>query len=710
MAICGTMLIKMKATMTTWQAAVVIVATMLISPGMVRSADRFWVAGSGNWSDTSHWSTSSGGGSGASKPSTVDKAIFDGNSGNCTINENIDVGGMLFTSAFANTVTQGVTRTIQVRTQHYVQDGGTFIGGTNLFKFFAGAEFTLSNGTFNAGNQIIRCEEDWRVLGGTLNPGQSTVEFLDVSSGYVTITGSHTLASVKIGNRSSSTSRNLYIAAGTTLTVTNVLTFDNNPGKNLNIYGGIIAAQGDIVLDGENYFSATTATLLINGTGNQTFTGSGGALGDVMIDKPSGSLFLAGIITPRKKWTYLNGTLVPGTSTIQFLPWGTMVISNSHTLGNIRIGNTTSSTTQSMTLDPDTTLTATGTVTFLGAGPASRAVNMYGGTIEAKGDISLDERPYSTGTATFRINGDGDQTFTGLGGKMPSLDINKTNGTLFLDGEIGTTASLWKYTSGDINAGTSTVAFWPNGLSITGSHTLANIKIGNKSGSTTRTLNLLAGTILTASGSLTYDNNFSKNVNVNIGTVVVLGDFNVLSNGTAWIAGSSLHIFSGSGDQTIDVTGAEDRFNCDILIDKSGGEVILASDLTMNAAGQDLTITNGTLNISSNRLNLTGSGSDFITTGTNVTLKMTLVDTNTMITVSGNTTIAGNLYITLGDLFLPVYNDTNVVLVSGNAVANTPFDDTDGYKVKYDVFYNDGGNNIKLAHISRLGGFVITIR
>jgi hypothetical protein len=44
-------------------------------------ADRFWVGGAGNWSSTTKWSTTSGGGSGASVPTSADDAIFDANSG-----------------------------------------------------------------------------------------------------------------------------------------------------------------------------------------------------------------------------------------------------------------------------------------------------------------------------------------------------------------------------------------------------------------------------------------------------------------------------------------------------------------------------------------------------------------------------------------------------------------------------------------------------
>lgn len=41
---------------------------------------RYWVGGSGNWSDTNHWSTSTGGSSGASVPICHDTAVFDANS------------------------------------------------------------------------------------------------------------------------------------------------------------------------------------------------------------------------------------------------------------------------------------------------------------------------------------------------------------------------------------------------------------------------------------------------------------------------------------------------------------------------------------------------------------------------------------------------------------------------------------------------------
>jgi hypothetical protein len=41
---------------------------------------RFWIGDSGNWNDTAHWSTSSGGAGGASVPTASDDVVFDSNS------------------------------------------------------------------------------------------------------------------------------------------------------------------------------------------------------------------------------------------------------------------------------------------------------------------------------------------------------------------------------------------------------------------------------------------------------------------------------------------------------------------------------------------------------------------------------------------------------------------------------------------------------
>ena len=48
---------------------------------VLNMSNLYWVGGSGNWSDTAHWSTSSGGSSGASVPTSSDDVFIDSNSG-----------------------------------------------------------------------------------------------------------------------------------------------------------------------------------------------------------------------------------------------------------------------------------------------------------------------------------------------------------------------------------------------------------------------------------------------------------------------------------------------------------------------------------------------------------------------------------------------------------------------------------------------------
>lgn len=56
------------------------IALLLISfqliPSLGRAADRYWVNGSGNWSESAHWSTISGGSGGASVPTINDNVYF----------------------------------------------------------------------------------------------------------------------------------------------------------------------------------------------------------------------------------------------------------------------------------------------------------------------------------------------------------------------------------------------------------------------------------------------------------------------------------------------------------------------------------------------------------------------------------------------------------------------------------------------------------
>ena len=74
-------------------------------------ADRYWVGGAGSWNSTGKWSTSSGGASGASVPTSADNAIFDANSGGgvhytVTVTDNSTCANLTFTPVAVDGVTQ----------------------------------------------------------------------------------------------------------------------------------------------------------------------------------------------------------------------------------------------------------------------------------------------------------------------------------------------------------------------------------------------------------------------------------------------------------------------------------------------------------------------------------------------------------------------------------------------------------------------------
>src|SRR4029079_12091784 len=219
---------------------------------------------------------------------------------------------------------------------------------------------------------------------GTLDPGTSTLVF---AGG--TITGSHTLNAVDI--RAATT-----IAAGTTVTATGTVSLNGGSLAGT----GTLAAQGNI-----NQASALgngTATLLVNGGGAQTFTGAAttaaGDLPALVINKPSGTLTLAGTIRTTHNWTYTGGTVDPGTSTVVFA--GTQTIAGSQTLTDVVFNNTTVH-----------TIPATDTLTVAGA--LTLADGSIGtGTLASTGSISQ-AAAFDGGTGTLLVNGPGAQTFTG---------------------------------------------------------------------------------------------------------------------------------------------------------------------------------------------------------------------------------------------------------------------------------------------------------
>lgn len=110
-------------------------------------ANRYWVGGTGTWdgSSTANWSTTSGGASGASAPTSADAALIDANSGSGVITT---ASG----SASASITLNNTNIELRLGANHTSAGGFTFtIGTLNL------NDFTLTqSGNFNSNNSNAR--------------------------------------------------------------------------------------------------------------------------------------------------------------------------------------------------------------------------------------------------------------------------------------------------------------------------------------------------------------------------------------------------------------------------------------------------------------------------------------------------------------------------------------------------------------------------
>ncbi len=185
------------------------------------STDLYWIGGTGNWNDATHWSTTSGGGAGAVTPTLSDNVFFDINSftapgqtvtvnatANCldmdwtgatnnpqlySANQDLNIYGSVTlipamsvnifhlyfksTSAGKTITTAGVT----IQQLGYTYFDG--IGGSWSFQdaFTSSSQVNLLNGTLNTNNQAFTCL--------VFNSTNSNVRALNLGSSIVTITG-----------------------------------------------------------------------------------------------------------------------------------------------------------------------------------------------------------------------------------------------------------------------------------------------------------------------------------------------------------------------------------------------------------------------------------------------------------------------------------------------------------------------------------------
>lgn len=224
---------------------------------------RYWVGGTGNWSNTLRWSTSSGGAGGASIPRSHDDVVFDSGSNATGYIAIVDVitGGIrckqltISGPLSGNLTLSGSTAIVGVHNNVTFPSTGfinSYSGPITLSGSTTGRTFTTNGVSLTSSITINGVDCGWN-LGSNL----ITTNFLDVTNGSINLNTFN--LNVNTFNSANNNSRTINFNTGT-ITVSGIFTFGTTEGNRTNLT--FIAGSSQLNL------SAISASFSGN---NQTF-------------------------------------------------------------------------------------------------------------------------------------------------------------------------------------------------------------------------------------------------------------------------------------------------------------------------------------------------------------------------------------------------------------------------------------------------------
>jgi hypothetical protein len=610
---------------------------------------RYWVGGTGNWSDTARWSDASGGSSGFSVPRSHDDVVFDSlsNATAYTATVNAVTGGIRMKALtiagplVGNLTLAGSTAIVGIHGNVTLPATGltrTYTGAITLTGSTSGKTLTTNGVALASAITVNGVDCEW-TLGSAFDNGSSAITVTNGS--FSCSTYNLTAASLL---SSSSNTRTISLGSSTVaLSATTPINFGfTSIAPNLTFSAGTsqinvsATSAGIIAFDGMTFNNVTfTSTALVNPSisGPNTFN-------NVTITGRTSAGIANLIITTNQT---ITGTLT--------LSAGTNATMR-HFVRSDTIGTTRTLTCAAVSLTD---------VDF-------RDITIAGVAAPA------------TGTRIGDCKGNSGITFTAAANKYWNLAAGGNWGG----------ATGWATSSGDTPAinnfplAQDTCIFEATGLNSGATVTVNqsyNIGTIDMSARTTNTMTLQTGTT----------------------TPSVYGNW-INGTGTT-LAGSNPTTFAGRGSQTI--TSAGQTFTQRFTIDTPGGSVTLQDALTLSqSVSTVLTLTNGTFDASSYNVSLSGAAGGFSSSNSNTrTIAIgsgtwSIGGTSTW-TITGSPTITGTGTISLTSGSTKTFLGgglayTNITLNQGGAGAltitgnNTFKDITNTYKAT-------GATNITLG-------------
>lgn len=242
-------------------------------------ANRYWVGGTGNWdgSDTTHWSATSGGGSGATVPTSADAVIVDSGSGS---------PGIVITAA-----------SVDCLTFSSLAGANASLTGGNTLNVYGNCNLTQI--TYVTGNITMQAA-------GTVSTGGITINgTLTVASGLTTTNGVLTVNTIVVSSGTGLTLGAAMNCTGTSLTLSGTATV--SLGSYTHTFSGIPTAQFSAAAG--STINPGTSTIKFTGTGNNAFFGGGKTYYNLQNSMTAGSLRVA------DSCTFNNITLDAGSTT-----------------------------------------------------------------------------------------------------------------------------------------------------------------------------------------------------------------------------------------------------------------------------------------------------------------------------------------------------------------------------------------------------------
>jgi hypothetical protein len=585
---------------------------------------RYWVGGTGNWSDTARWSTSSGGGSGASVPRSHDDVVFDSLSNATAYTATVNaVTGGIRTKALTiagpltgNLTLAGSTAIVGIHGNVTLPATGltrTYTGDITLSSSSTGRTLT-TNGVALASNITINgVGSEWALASA-----------FDIGIG----------ADFFITNGS--------IACGVYNFTARSISSNNGNSRTINFGSGTISLSGNTPINLGTTETSRAPLTVTAGTAQINFTSTTPGL--------SGN-----------NQTFYN---VSFTSTSA----GTVTINGVNSFNNLSFTGITSAGLKNISITANQTIT--GTLTLSAGTNATMRHFVRSDTIGTTRTLTC--AAFSGTDADFR-----DITIAGAAAPVSGTRLGDCKGNSGITFGAGATkywnlasggnwsATGWATSSGDTPAinnfplAQDTCIFEATGLNSGATVTVNqsyNIGTIDMSARTTNTMTLQTGTT----------------------TPSVYGNW-INGTGTT-LAGSNPTTFAGRGSQTI--TSAGQTFTQRFTIDTPGGSVTLQDALTLSqSVSTVLTLTSGTFDASSYNVSLSGAAGGFSSSNSNTrTIAIgsgtwSIGGTSTW-TITGSPTITGTGTISLTSASAKTFLGgglayTNITLNQGGAGALT---------------------------------------